>query len=131
MSRPGKPGEALTSPEFILKLRRLRRLLLPLLSGSRAKRKAKVNALIRRGYPSIANAVGEAIRRDVTDSASPPPRMARCDSAPIVEPSAFADDLGGIAAWMRRHPVRYAHLIEQVEAEYLKALGVSLPESLR
>lgn len=127
VNRPTNVGEARSPHEFRLKLRRLRRLLLPLLSGSRTQRKAKVNVLLRAGYPAVANAVGDAIQRDLQQ----PLRAERKPSqwaVPTITPSPFADDLAVVASWMRAHPVRYAHLIEQVEAEYLRANGITLPE---
>jgi hypothetical protein len=128
VKQPPKRVGSPTSQQLAAKLRSLRRLLLPLLSGSRAQRKAKVNGLLRAGYPAIASAVGDAINRDITAPASSVTSAHRSVANRITSTSPFAEDVGVIAAWMRDRPIRYAHLMEQVEAEYLKANNITLPE---
>ncbi len=124
------PYKSLTAGELASKLRSLRRLLLPLLSGSRAQRKAKVNGLLRAGYSAIATNVGNAINRDLQKSMPLGITVARPSSEFASQLTPFANDLGEIASRIRSRPVLYAHLMEQVEAEYLNANGLTLPERL-
>lgn len=101
---------------------------MPLLSGSRAQRKAKVNALLRSGYAALADSVGDAIKRDIERSRETVPSRTARAAGTRGSASPFADDIKVISAWMRTHPIRYAHLIEQAEAEFIKTSGITLPD---
>jgi len=123
------PYKSLSAGELATKLRSLRRLLLPLLSGSRAQRKAKVNGLLRTGYSAIASNVGNAINRDLQKTMFLGTTIALVSTS-ARKPSPYANDICETASRVKTRPILYAHLMEQVEAEYLNVNRITLPERL-